>query len=588
MVSRTGRLAVYTGSMETTRPAPAAMDLVYQTLLRLLHVKLDVKDPSLSPGIEVVRGLVEMFRAQGVYDPAIPVGPASLPLVHALNQVKDLPPAWLDFFAGHATENQMFLAKSGEDLGSVMFTRMIKPGSGVNSPSLEWWIKHAPELPEKQSQEWMRRLSMRKSDSIYQAYGAAADENIQKFLGMLMARGVDLEKEEPGRPRQRWMRKQVWWEHLSAQGRMGELVRTPSGIERSLDQMLLLGNVGGAYWQWRGMERKEGEAPHGRKKELMDHWVLHSETVSMGERARRLAFSIDKTQGVLAELRERCDEPASRRKDHRETMGKILDHRSPSGMNLHGWFLLRHGAPHDWPQVEGLLHGQSRQDAMEACVAPDGAGLLLQALRATTGPGVEEFIGWSYGHSPLMEAGKVLDDSLRKALVGDEQTHEEWANLLVDTIVCPSPLDASMKMASFVVSQGMISGTALEKVEQALAFASLMRKATRAATAVRNEQNNKKARYGSSSTDIPGCVQMLQKLTTEMETRGCVLSMTARDWDTLMTEWNMTHANLSVLGSMFSETLKKLKESLRNQGERLALADQTVSSASIQSSRPRL
>lgn len=572
--------------MENHTLAPS--DVVYQTLVRLLHAKVESADVEKVAGVIVVRHLVEMFRAQGVYEPSVGVGPAKLPLVHALNQTKDLPVAWLEFFKEHAAENGMFQSVEGKDLGTAMFNRMVKPGQGVQSVALEWWIQNAPQLPAEQSEDWVRRLSMRKSDSIYSAYGVASDANIQKFLGLILARGVGVEKEEPGRPRQRWARKKIWWEQLAAQDRLQDLVCAPSGAMRPLDEMLLLGDIGGAYWHWRELPREEKEAPHGRKKELMEHWVLHSSSTPTGERARRLALSIDKTQGVLGEMRECCDEPKARRKDHRETMKQILSYRAPSGMSVHGWFLLRHGQPHEWPQVEGLLFQKSRHEALHECVAPDGAGLLLQALRAYVGKGEEEFPGWKYGFSALLSEGKHLDDSVSNALAGDVGTHEELANLLVDTIVCPSPSDFSMRLASFVVSRGMISGMELEKVEQALDLAKLSRKATRAATAAQNAQNHNKPRY-KSPEDASAAVEIVNRLVKEVDHRGCVLSMTERDWDTLLTEWGMGNANLSILGSGFTAPWKKLKETLKSHGGRLALADQTASiDPAVQASRPRL
>lgn len=555
------------------------METIFQTLRYLRSVSKYDFDNSPAPA-SLMEGLVDLLRANGHYDPSEPVGPHGLPLVHALACEREIPVDWLDCFAKNPDESLIFARVGPDTIGTIAFNRAIAKTAFGSSPTLLWWIENTPNIDQQEASGWMEKLSKVKNpseDSSGQPVKCA-----QGFIAALMKRGVQLPSDEPGRPQERWSTKEVWWSRIVDEGRLGEMVKAPSGKWRSMRELMSLPGVekrsSFAYW----LSTKEPVdipvAPHGRRRELLESWVLGDAASSLpvGTLAQRLAAAVVKTEGVLSEIDTRSLPPSRRQPDMRNQLRDLLSYRTPSGMTLRAWFFLSQEKEKNWPENAKMVMGEGFDEMNDWWLGANGEGLVLQKLRAATGIGVGEFPQFA---SKMREAPHVvLNDAYHTVMSGDPSTHEELASLLVDGMLAPMSSTATLDLAEKVLSQGWIEdGHLVRKVEQAFKLCQMQ-------SCVKNHEVN--TRYGEVSYK-ERAFNIAQELNADVNSGVFAIELSDRDWDTLFNEWRILAPGV---GTKAATEISRLFSSLVSLGSRLVVSEGTVNveTANRVSSSPRL
>lgn len=564
--------------MDTPR---APMETLFQSLRYLRGVtKYDFSSTDPAP-VALVKDLVDLFVARGEFDASEPVGPHAMPWVHALALEREVPVDWLAYFAKDPVKSLVFSRIDGATVGSIAFSRVMKDADVNHSPTLLWWIENVPGIDEPEASGWVESLSKVKSPP--RDYQGDAVKHAQALIAALHKRGVGLPPAEPGRPQERWSTKKVWWERLRSEGRLDEMVQSPSGVWRKMsDLMGLVGlddRSGFAFWLNAQEDLRPPPAPHGRRRELLEDWVLGDPGLSISPRAQRLASSIDKTEGVLDELDARCLGPRARQPDHRNQLKALLSHRTPSGMSLRAWFFLSQEDKKDWPVNAKAVMDAGFDELQDWWLGPDGAGLVLQKLRAATECGAGEYPGFSRKVSSLHRY--AIGDNYHTAMSGDPSTHAEMVDLMVDALVAPVSNRVAVELCEMVLSNGWVEDVGLNrKLEQALRIR-LLRVLTR-------NPNASKAYDKPSNKELAR--NAARELVDDIRSGDFSIALSARDWGTLFSEWSMDSDGSLELGPEASAAIGDLFHSLSSVGSRLALAEQTLANGGGQPtrSRPRL
>ena len=561
------------------------MQALYQTLLRLMRTDSDLTldktglvDADHSPFLHVVGQAIRL----GEYDPRV-VLPCGATLVHALAMHKNLPLPWLEYFVKDPEKNGLFESHEGKTLGDRAFVRMVHPKNETYrdiSKTLLWWVQNAPLDPAKGAQ-WLEIFNRAKPESTSSSYGYGSEKKtLDPLISALQKRGVVCVSDEVMRPQDRWTDKPLVWAKLVKDERMSEWVVGPSGRPRALfDYLLMVSDTSRAqasqasFAAWASAQGLRNPtqpnnkaASHGRRKELVDTFILHPDPISIAERAIRASVAMDKVPAVAWELAQRLSSPSHRRPAPTKMVSDILAYRTPSGMSLAGWFRISQGHEHAWPQFEGIEPAPVQSD--------DGQGLIMQMLRLDTMNASQEF-----GPSVLsyfLPPKYVY--SAKEDWVGSTHTHAELVDTLVDMLVAPHKHHLAIRCADLIIDHQLIADPALaRKLHQARLLVGVQSAMERALQSRSIEQSPR--RSGRTGTEWVGdATKKLNAVLAEVEAGQWDIKLTSRDWRTLSSAWSFTPATWAEAGQGFSQLAVKLNETLHSLGNRLAIDEASQSS----------
>ena len=532
---------------------------------------------------KMMQMVISMSKRLEEFDAKLLVGNEALPLVHALASKKDISIPWLEVFK-QAPEEYLFFDKiEGKTIGGRFFDRMMK-GANLHVNNFKWWIENAPSLDASEAAEWVDKLTS--SNKKNSGYSSSTNE-VEGLLKALLARGAKPESNNPLRPQERWSNSSTWWENIFKQNRAQETVRCASGQLRTMEEALVLHNLNlRDFSQWKTGQSYNGprSAPHGRSKELVEHWVLGGKNdVPIKERVERLILSIDKTDRVMDEVLSKARSSLPKDKPAQDLLRQILDFRTPAGMSLRGQFALKFEGSQAWNDFDKRLLGDDKTS--DFFVDKDGAGLLLQEARASIL--VSHTSEHHYRSISGLKSFAGSHAKWKQDLMGEESRHQELVDLLVDGIVSRKPYHHFVEMAKFIVDYELLNDQALDdKLKQAISLSRLPNYFT---TLGHMQSGESQSRRPVKREWISTAADKLENISEDVDRGAWQLSLSDKDWGTLSEGWGMSKSLISYAGARFASIVNKINTDMCSIGHRLEIQEATSVQDNIPSvSRPRL
>jgi hypothetical protein len=538
------------------------------------------KTPNPRSSTQTMQLLVSMSKRLGEFDATLAVGDKDLPLVHALVEKKDISTKWMDVFKKTPEEYRIFEQVNGKSIGARFFDRMMK-GSSLHTRHFKWWVENAPALDAREAAEWVEKLtsSNKKGDSYY----SSSNDKAEDLLKLLLSRGASNEASNEFRPQERWSNSKIWWEAISTQDRMKEAVKGASGRLRPMQEALMLNNFSASFAQWvSGKDAPRArKAPHGRSKELVNNWILSSDDITVQERVRRLMLSVDASDRVMGELHFKANSTTAKDALSRDLLKQILLFRAPSGLSFRGMFALRFEESHSWSDFDAPLF---EKDAPDFFVATDGAGLLLQEARQSVSSAITEPNEYRTISGLRNFPGK--GNGWKRNLIGEDKTHQELVDLLVDGIISRKPYHHFVSIAKFIITHDLLTDQVLDdKLKQAVALSALPYHFQSLRSMQENEgRSNKKPRRDW----LVEAADKLEPVAEVLASGNWQLAISEKDWDTLSEGWGITKSLVSYAGSRFAAIMNTVDADIRAWGSRLEIDETTAAPSAIGSARPRL
>ena len=504
-----------------------------------------------------------MQQLEENYDVQALVGNPPQPLIHALVKEKTLKLTWMKYFIDHPNNHPLFENFEGQNLGQLMINRLIKSSSMSKEDVAPFalWIKSNPNLDKDLAQKWLIQLAQYIPNTSY-SYGSEEKVGHQELIKILDEQGVQLKVSTPNRPPERWQNQEVFLNKINEENRWEEWVYAPSGELRLWKDFLnLTDNLAYNKRQF-GQKRDDyyqSKAPHGRKKELIDGYVLGLDSDrSIESRVDALKESIKASDGAWEEFCSRLTSPSPRYPLEKVELAKqVLNWKDAMGMGVVSWLVFKEGENFLYPR------GIDQYIEQSTLINEKGEGLLSQYLNHYLNSFQNGRVGLSLSHNHSLGFTK-------EEWIGEGPEVEKLVNHLVDMLIAISPSHEARTIAKFLDESELLSDhpPLAQKLNQARVL-SFLPEALRSTHQMKQSEYQHGKRKGS--LDFSRVDSMLAPIYKTIENDCWHFSLTLQDWDHLKRAW-MFDAPRIALRSSWKEKLENLDQTIQRYAEKTELS----------------
>lgn len=497
---------------------------------------------------EMDQFFVEQLKEQ--YRPMEPVGFYLQPLFHALMKEGSLKLSWLKYFTEHPSKHPVFEEFEGQNVGDLMLKRLLKKSSmdEKDVASFQWWISSNPNLDQEKAKQWLDQLGRYIPQQ--SSYSSKPNEGHQLLIKALNDKGVEIQGADPYHPPERWNTQSVFLDKIDQEQRWDDPVASPSGQLRTRKEFLNLTAdlaFNRRHPEFESSYHTNSKAPHGRKKELVDQYVLGIDDQKPVQiRVKALLEATKASDGAWEEFYLRVLAPSARfPKEKTQLALDVLNWKDEYGLSIMG--RLKIGKSKDFHYSELLL--EKLDD--DPFVNDKGEGLLVQYLNHHT---------QSFKQDLYFSPPENNDLPLEK-WIGDEAIQTKLVNQLVDMMVAVKPSKEARRVSQFIQDQNLLKNhpTLAHKLHQAHVFSFLgetLQEAKRMLDAKNSSHFNR--RYQPDFSQVDRKLDLICKM---VENEEWVIHLTTQDWSQLKSMWNFDKSHISMRSS-WKEKLTELEKTL--------------------------